>query len=177
MPLVVEDGTGKANADSYVERSLVSDYWTARADGAFAAAASDDLRDAAIRRATQFIDAQWGDRFKGTRLVEGQALEWPRYGVTTREGWAVSGVPTQIVQATAELAKLALAGPLAGSGAQAPAPSKSSLESLTAGSVSMSFATALKPALEVDHADKFYLVGRILRPLLNGGAVNRGLAR
>jgi len=175
--LVVEDGNGLANADAYASREAVLAYWTARADTVFSAAASDGVRDAAIRRASQFIDIQWGDRFKGARKTETQALEWPRIGVETREGWEVAGLPPQIVTATAELAKLALSGPLAGSGASATAPSKSSIASVQAGSVAVTYTTATKTALETDHADKFYLIERILRPIMRGGTVNRGSSR
>ena len=175
--LVVEDGTGLANADAYASRAAVLAYWLNRADSAFADAASDALRDAAIRRATQFIDVPWGDRFKGEREFEGQGLQWPRLGVYTPEGWDVDGVPPQIVAATAELAKLALAAPLAGSGATAPSPSQSAISSIKAGSVEISYAAQMKAAIEADHVDKFYLINAILKPLTGGGALNRGLAR
>lgn len=175
--LIVEDGTGLAAADAYADRDAVLAYWADRADSAFADAASDAIRDAAIRRATQFIDAQWGDRFKGSREFEGQGLQWPRLGVYTPEGWDVNGVPPQIIAATAELAKLALAAPLAGSGASAQAPSQSSISTIKAGSVEISYAAQMKAALEADHGDKFYLINAILRPLTGGGALNRGLAR
>lgn len=175
--LVPEDGTGLANADAYASRDDVLGYWLDRADSAFANAASDLIRNAAIRRATQFIDIQWGDRFKGSREFEGQALQWPRLGVYTPEGWDVDGVPPQIIAATAELAKLALAAPLAGAGANVAAPSQSAISSIKAGSVEISYAGQIKAALEADHGDKFYLINAILKPLIGGGALNRGLSR
>lgn len=174
--LVLENGNGLASADAYASRAAVLAYWADRADTTFSTAAAE-AQDAAIRRATQFLDVQWGDRFKGERLVEDQALEWPRVGVTTREGWAVEGVPPQVVKATAELAKIALDGPLAGAGAAAPAPSQASISSMKAGSVELTYATAAKSRLETDHADKFFLIAGLLRPILKGSGLNRGLAR
>lgn len=175
--LIVEDGSGLANADAYADRVAVLAYWAARADSVFANAASDAIRDAAIRRATQFIDIQWGDRFKGSREFEGQGLQWPRLGVYTAEGWDVDGVPPQIITATAELAKLALGAPLAGAGASVAAPSQSAISSIKAGSVEISYAGQIKAALEADHGDKFYLINAILKPLIGGGTLNRGLSR
>lgn len=174
--LVVEDGTGKPDADAYASRQAVLDYWAARDDTAFSAATAAKA-DGAIRRATQFLDAQWSDRFKGARAGEAQAREWPRTGVTTSEGWLVDGVPKCIIEATAELSKMALAGPLAGSGAASSAPSQSAITSLEAGPVKISYATAQKPSIETDHGDKFYLIGRILRPVIKSGGLNRGTVR
>lgn len=175
--LIVEDGSGMVAANAYASLVDVLDYWTARNDNTLSALATDALRDGAVIRATQFIDLMWGERFKGYKEFEVQSLEWPRDGVLTREGWAVSGVPPAVVTATAELARLAVGGPLGGAGATSQSPGKAEIESLTAGSVAIKYRGGLKSAVETNHADKFFLVERALRPLLRGSGINQGSSR
>jgi hypothetical protein len=172
VSLTVEDGTGLPGADAYASRASVLAYWTARADPAFGAATAE-VQDAAIRRATQFLDIEWGPRFRGERESATQALEWPR-----TEAGHDGVVPPRLIHATAELAKLALAGPLGGAGVVEASPSQSEIASVTAGSVAISYRTDRRSgALEEVHADRFFLVRRILAPLVKGDTVNRGFSR
>lgn len=175
--LVVEDGSGTPGADAYAELATILAYWEARGDATLSALTTDSLRDAAVRRATQFLDLQWGDRFKGDAQYEAQALSWPRLYVYTREGWALTGVPAAVVTATAELSRLAVAGPLGGSGAAAQAPGQADIESMKAGSVDIKYRTGFKSEIEQSHADRFFLVERLLRPLLRGAGINQGSSR
>lgn len=81
MALVVEDGSGLANADSYV--SLDDALTIATSFGQSFAISGDDeaLAEAALRRATLWIDAAYGVRFPGwKRRYRAQALQWPRQG-------------------------------------------------------------------------------------------------
>lgn len=101
MALLVEDGTGLAAADSYLSVADANAYHSAMGyadwDGA-----SDATKEAALRRATQYIDARY--RFRGEPLTSSQALAWPRAGYDWPQ--------RRIQQATAELALRALAGAL-----------------------------------------------------------------
>lgn len=77
MALIVEDGTGLANADSYVSVADADIY--ASAMGHFAwtdVAVTVEQKEVALRRATQYIDAEY--TFRGSVLDPDQALEWPR---------------------------------------------------------------------------------------------------
>ena len=67
MSLEVEDGTGKATAESYISVVDASTYFTARAVTAWAALASDALREAALRKATEYMIATYRDRWQGVR--------------------------------------------------------------------------------------------------------------
>lgn len=81
MSLVVEDGSGLANADSYV--SLADASTIATSFGlTFAISGGDEpLAEAALRRATVWLDASYRHRFSGwKRRYRAQALEWPRQG-------------------------------------------------------------------------------------------------
>lgn len=104
MPLTVEDGTGLATADSYASRADADTYHAARGNAAWSAA-STDARDAALRKATQYLDTRY--RWVGSRLTVTQALEWPRYFVP-RLGYPSGWPQAPVVHACIELALRAL---------------------------------------------------------------------
>ncbi|MBW7852211.1 MAG: hypothetical protein H3C38_17085 [Rhodospirillales bacterium] len=106
MTLIVEDGSGRADANAYVTISYADDYHALR-DNAAWEAATEAAREAAIIRATDHLDRV--HRYRGEPLSAGQALAWPRTGVEDRTGRAVTGVPAGIRRACAELALRALA--------------------------------------------------------------------
>lgn len=69
---------------------------------------------AALVRATRYIDGRYGQRFTGKRAGGyAQALAWPRAGAVTREGFAVPPdvIPEAVVNATYEAALRELASP------------------------------------------------------------------
>jgi len=105
MAIVVEDGTGKSTAESYISVADASTYHTARGNTAWAALTTDALREAALRKATDYMRQAYRSRWQGYRVNEDQALDWPRYDVEV-EGYAVDSdiVPTEIKNACAELA-------------------------------------------------------------------------
>jgi hypothetical protein len=105
MALEVEDGTGKSTSESYVSVADASTYHTARGNTAWAALTTDALREAALRKATDYMRQAYRSRWQGYKVNEDQALDWPRYNVEV-EGYAVDSdiVPTEIKNACAELA-------------------------------------------------------------------------
>ena len=113
MALEVEDGTGKSTAESYISVADASSYHTARGNTAWAALATDALREAALRRATDYMRQAYRSRWQGYKVNEDQALDWPRYDVEV-EGYAIDSdiVPTEIKNACAELALRASAADL-----------------------------------------------------------------
>lgn len=74
----------------------------------------EDKVAAAIIRASRHLDLVYGPRFPGTRLAVGQTTLWPRAGVVNDETPPVpiTGLPSLLKQATAELAARAVTGPL-----------------------------------------------------------------
>lgn len=75
MALIVENGSGIAGADSYVATADCAAYATARG----LTFGTDALGDAALRRATSYIDNTYRLRFPGYRTFRrAQVLEWPR---------------------------------------------------------------------------------------------------
>ena len=113
MSLICEDGSGKSDSESYISVADASSYHTARGNTAWAALATDALREAALRRATDYMRQAYRSRWQGYKVNEDQALDWPRYDVEV-EGYAVDSdiVPTEIKNACAELALKASAAEL-----------------------------------------------------------------
>jgi hypothetical protein len=109
MALVVEDGTGLANAESYVSvadaDTYVSNYMT-DATNTLWTALGTPAKEKALRRATAYIDTEYGERWKGRRTTEDQALDWPRTGVVDYDEWAIDSdvIPQVLKDATAEMA-------------------------------------------------------------------------
>lgn len=108
MALVVEDGTGRSDAEAYVS---VADFRTACGNrGLDLTGKSDTLIEQKLREAAAYLDTAW--RFKGERSVATQALEFPRTSLIDWSGYTVTGVPKRVKDATVELAFKALDGSL-----------------------------------------------------------------
>lgn len=102
MALVVEDGTAKADADSYVSLADAATYAT---DYGLSFSGTDSEKEIALRRATQYVDAMFGERFKGYRVQSTQSLEWPRSGADDGDHAIDSNlVPQKVKDAVVELA-------------------------------------------------------------------------
>lgn len=113
MSLIVEEGSGKSDAQSYVSvadaatyAALISTLW---------ATASDAAKESALQLATQYIDLKYGQLFMGQKKLSTattQALEWPRSYVYDAAGNLLSdsSIPQQIKIATIELACAIIAG-------------------------------------------------------------------
>jgi hypothetical protein len=112
VALVVEDGTGKADAESYVSVDDANAYATAH--GLTFPASPLAPAEQALRRATAFIDAHYRNRFPGQRKNgRGQALEWPRSYACDKDGNVIADdeIPVEIVNATIEAAVREMAVP------------------------------------------------------------------
>jgi hypothetical protein len=97
--------------DHYGTPADASTYHQARGNAAWASS-TDDLRLAAVIRASQALDALYGARYPGTVANAAQDLLWPRTGVVYRkEPLAADAVPLPIIRATYELALRELASP------------------------------------------------------------------
>lgn len=107
MTIVVEDGTGKSNAVSYVSVADADTYWAAESDDVWSGFSTAE-KEVALVRATREIDRLYAVRFVGVRSSSAQSLCWPRQQATTVDGIAiVADVPQQVIDATIELARTA----------------------------------------------------------------------
>jgi hypothetical protein len=114
MTLLVEDGQGLEFANSYASLAACDAYHAGMGTAAWVVDAEDAAniaaREQALIRGTAAIDRMYGGRFRGRRLREGQALNWPRENACDDDGYSLSGVPMCVVSATCEAALRAFQG-------------------------------------------------------------------
>lgn len=109
MALIIEDGTGKADAEAYAGVADCS-AWAVKYYG-HALTGSDADKEAAIRRAVAYLDAL---KWKGARAHgRSQALAWPRSGASDCEGIAIASnvVPAEVIYAQHVLARAEFQSP------------------------------------------------------------------
>jgi len=103
----VEDGTGVSGANSYLTIADADQY---HLDIGTAAASWDNLSDAvkqqALRDGTRYLDAAYGERWKGARADGTNPLDWPRSYVIDTDGFDVESnvIPQGLKDACAEAA-------------------------------------------------------------------------
>ena len=134
MALVVEDGTGLANAESFNSVDAITAYNAAHAnDPAWAALSSDTERERCARLAAQFMVARWGQRLQGCRLRDAQALPLPRESICVDDvELPAAPLPRGWLDAHCELSVRAASGPLMPDQA---APGDIELERVKVGSI------------------------------------------
>ena len=164
MALIVEDGTGLSTAESYISVAGASSYHTARGNAAWAALASDTLREQALRRATDYMQQNYRMRWSGYRKTDTQALDWPRYEVPKRDvaslTWSYyenDEVPVEVSNACAELAlRAAAADLLADLG-----PPRTGV---SVGPISVTYADGAR------QRTRYAAIDSLLAPMLNSGS-------
>ena len=156
MALIVEDGSIVAGAESYITVADATAYFDARGNAAWAALASDTVREQLLRKATDYMVARYGLRWKGERVSEDQALDWPR-SCAYANGFLIDSdsVPLKVRHACAELAVRASEGDL-----QPDAGPQ--VKSETVGPISVTYADGAR------QADTFKAVDSMLSAYLQG---------
>ena len=111
---VVEDGSGKVDANSYASVAAADQYHLDFGQTTWDAL-TDAVKEMALRKATRWMDIEYTGRWIGERSNETQAQAWPRTNAEDYDGYtyAYNQVPTKLVQATSELAFYALTEDLA----------------------------------------------------------------
>jgi hypothetical protein len=100
----------QVGVDAYASIAEVSAYLVARGIDTAWTAATTTMKNAAIIEATSFLDASFS--WVGSLEDPGQTLGWPRTDAYDADGRLLEDIPTQIKNACAELANLALGGRL-----------------------------------------------------------------
>ncbi len=101
---ILEDGTGKNEANAYVDAAYVEGYLMGDRLAQFRAL-TPEQQEAAIIRASQLVDLFY--EWKGSRKTLEQGLGWPRSGVTF-DGFAITDVPAAVKKAVCEAVWLAM---------------------------------------------------------------------
>lgn len=107
MSFIVEDGTGLSTANAYISVGYGDTHHGDRGRDDWNKA-SDNDKEQAIVRASDYIDQRFGLRFVGERSTGDQTLEWPRLGAFDKDGFLLQEVPHQIQKATAEYALISI---------------------------------------------------------------------
>lgn len=112
MTLIVEDGSARADAESFISVADADAYHASYGNSAAWDAADTATKEVNLRIASRYMEARFRDRWRGQRVNDSQALSWPRYGVETDDGFIVRSdeVPTGVQQACAELALKSVGG-------------------------------------------------------------------
>jgi hypothetical protein len=123
LAIVIEDGTGKPNAESYASVAFATAYHSDRGNAAWAALSSDIIREQLLRKATGYMEQVYRARWKSFRVTITQSLSWPRAWVPVIDAPSGYGagptyvanniVPIEVQQACAELALIASTADLA----------------------------------------------------------------
>lgn len=162
MALNVETGSGSASSESYASVVDATTFHANFGNTAWAALATDALREQALRRATAYMIQVYRERWKGFRLLATtQALDWPRESVYLDQmGFKTyvpsNSIPVEIKSACCEFALRASAGAL-----NPDVERQTSSESI--GSLSVTYAPG------APQNTTFNSVDMMLRPFLKNG--------
>ena len=141
--MIPEDGTGLAGANAYVSVEFADEYFSARKNEAWITLDSA-AKEAAIIKATDYLDAVYWGKWQGEKLKVDQALAFPRKPF---------GMPAKFKFAVCELAIKANSGELL-----------SDIERLTTkekvGSIEVEYSSSADPTT------KYAYVCSLLKPFL-----------
>lgn len=112
MAFTPEDGTGVTGANAYIDAAFADAYFADRGGNADWTGADTATKQASIVQASDYLDGQYGHRYRGTKSTATQGLLWPRVWAKDDSGDALTGVPEQLKRACAELAERAVTGAL-----------------------------------------------------------------
>jgi hypothetical protein len=110
MAFVVEDGSGKTDATSYVSEAEADTYFSEKGSATFNTtwtALDSTGKQNLLTRATAYIERTYQGRWsEGRKKTKEQALDWPRDGAYYPDGWYVEEdeIPQDIKDAVCEVA-------------------------------------------------------------------------
>jgi hypothetical protein len=100
--MIIEDGSGLEDADSYASIAKADDYHQARGNDYWIAASAAN-KEAALVRACDYIEQGYSRLWHGARTTSRQRLSFPRYGI---EDLRYDEIPRWIIEAQCEAALL-----------------------------------------------------------------------
>ena len=116
MTLIVETGAGIAGAEAYASVATADAYFAARTHLTMYAtwtALTTAKKEGALREAADYLDAEFGQQYRGTRAGRVQGRLWPRTDALDDEGYPLPDLPNELQLANCELAGRAASAPLA----------------------------------------------------------------
>ena len=162
MAIVVEDGTGKPDAETLCSVAAFRAYCDGR--GLSLVGVTDARVEQLLRQANDYL-LTFSGVWKGYRLTATQALDWPRVGVVVNCYELPSSViPPAVINAAAALAFKAQTGPLM------PDVRGIAVKKLKLGPLEKEFDTATAPGNS--SAPRYPEISRLLAGLFNTNATN-----
>lgn len=109
---VVEDGSGKSDANAYISIAGADQYNDDHNADATWDALSDANKQKHLRISTQYHDSRYRNRWKGQRSSESQALAFPRADLVDYDGYALAtnAMPQALKDSVTEGAILSAGG-------------------------------------------------------------------
>ena len=166
MALIVEDGTGKADAESYIsvldcDALLIkwgrsSDAWEAL---------DEATKEGLLRNSTMYIDATYAGKWSGDVLNSTQSLSWPRSNAYKTNGQSIpsDAVPVEVERACSFIAVETITG---GAYADEDNGARIASESVGLGSGALSEAKTYQGGKDSSYSSKS--ADLVLKPLLSG---------
>lgn len=156
MALIVEDGTGKPDAEAYMSVADADAYFAARGNDAWAAL-DTVAKEIALRKGSDYMAGTYTDQWKGERVSAVQALDWPRKCVRVERFHLPStAVPSAVARANAEMAVRSIGGDL-------QADQSSQVKQETVGPITVVYSDGARQGV------KYSAVDGLLSSLLRGG--------
>jgi len=97
--MVVEDGTGKIDSNSYVSLEYAGDYFTSHGVSTWSGKTNTE-KEVMLIKATDYIDNIFD--WLGKKSTKEQALNFPRTDLYDKDGYEVDAIPTNLKNAVCE---------------------------------------------------------------------------
>jgi len=138
VALIIEDGTGQADSETYADIAAYDDYATRFGLTQWAGLATED-KEVAARTGVRDLEASYSSLIIGSTTYRDQALAWPRTDAIDSEGheWAYNEIPPEWIEAT-------IAYGISRGHEELAALVDERISSLSAGSVSISYDTSIQ---------------------------------
>jgi hypothetical protein len=116
MAITVENGSGLANAESYITVAEANSYHSLRGNTTWATITTEQAEQS-LRRATDYLQQVYGGLWYGYKTTDTQALDWPRenvpkYDTSSGNYYTNNVIPQELKNACAEMAWKAAQGEL-----------------------------------------------------------------
>lgn len=106
MALIVEDGTGLVDAESYISVTEADLYHANRGNASWSLLSTTE-KEIALRKATEYLDATYC--WKGDIASLSQALNFPRENICDNQGRELDNIiPVQLKNTTAQVGLIAI---------------------------------------------------------------------
>ena len=170
MAFVVEDGTGKSDANSYASVAYADAYFADRGIALWVGTPQE--KETYLIRATDYIDGRFASYFKGQQLYTSdpiQALQFPRDMFV--------GMPATLLKATCEYALRAIGSTLAPDPTYDPSGMQVASNKTKVGPIETEVSFAAGSGNVRETIRSYPAADMLIKPLLRGSSANGTVVR